>query len=211
MSRWTTTSQPTRDDLMLIGELMALGYDPTLREVGPCNYVLTVPAGQGLWAIGLDGWAAFYAHVDDFDADGAPAVYDADIDLDADEVFPTPERVAYFLSTVAEGTEYPAPVRTIAVAKAPLYLSRETYTGRWWMDRFKPGYGARTFTAAEVAAHAASGAIWKDSGSVHGRVTYFRERYLADADGNLHLYDSNGRKVGVHRADKPLSIATRLP
>ena len=42
-----------------------------------------------------------------------------------------------------------------------------------------------------------------------GKRLFTRARFLADTKGNLHGYDSNGRKVIIHPADREVRFLTR--
>jgi hypothetical protein len=94
---------------------------------------------------------------------------------------------------------------------APQYTTRDTYAGRWYTTA-KAGQGAATWTAAELAAHAAEGVVWESIGTPLGatREHFCRGRYVADAAGNLHMFSASGSKVLVHPADRALRILVNL-
>jgi len=93
--------------------------------------------------------------------------------------------------------------------EAPAYIARDTYTGRYSIHRPNAKVRAARYTAAELAAMAPTGVIWESYGATFpGRESFGRSRYVADADGNLHMYDSNGRKVIVHPAGRAIRVLT---
>lgn len=89
---------------------------------------------------------------------------------------------------------------------APDYTDADTYTGRWNRRGVPAGMWASMFAAAELAALAPEGIVWTSFSHIRGREYFRRERYIADDAGNLHVYDSNGRKVIVHPAARPLRV-----
>lgn len=91
---------------------------------------------------------------------------------------------------------------------APSYIDRDTYTGRYSIFSPKTLRPA-PWKAAELAALAPTGIIWESFGHVSGREGFGRSRYVADADGNLHCYDSDGRKVIIHPAGRILRILVK--
>ena len=88
---------------------------------------------------------------------------------------------------------------------APRYIARDTYTGRW-----ARGLSANVFAVAiparDLAAEAAEGVIWESFGHVNGRERFGRSRYVADSEGNLHVYNSDGGKTLVHPAGRVLRV-----
>lgn len=91
--------------------------------------------------------------------------------------------------------------------EAPTYIARDTYTGRHSVLRVKAT--AASFTAAELAARSPSGIIWESFGHPFpGREGFARGRYVADAAGNLHVYDSDGAKEIIHPADRSIRVLT---
>jgi hypothetical protein len=95
---------------------------------------------------------------------------------------------------------------TTNATDAPLYIDRDTYTGRHTVINPK-NLRPEAWTAAELAAHAPTGVIWESFGNVSARREGFcRTRYVADADGNLHCYASDGHKVIIHPARRTLRI-----
>lgn len=90
---------------------------------------------------------------------------------------------------------------------APRYLHRDTYTGRHRMTVRAP-YRVTAWKASELAEMAAEGVIWERfTKSEGGKVA--RSRYVADADGNLHMYDHFGGKTIIHPADRVLHILVK--
>jgi hypothetical protein len=96
-----------------------------------------------------------------------------------------------------------------AVTEAPAYIARDEYAGRHAIHRPVAKVRAASFTAAELAAHAPTGVIWESFGATFpGRESFGRNRYVADAAGNLHMYDSDGAKVIIHPADRSIRVLT---
>jgi hypothetical protein len=92
---------------------------------------------------------------------------------------------------------------------APTYIPRDTYTGRHSIHRPVAKVKADSFTAAELAALAPAGVVWESFGATFpGRESFGRSRYVADTEGNLHIYDSNGRKVLIHPAGRSIRVLT---
>ncbi len=95
-------------------------------------------------------------------------------------------------------------------AEAPNYIARDAYEGRHSIHRPNGKVKAGTFLAIEIAEMASEGVIWESFGATFpGRESFGRSRYIADADGNLHVYDSNGRKIIVHPARRRLRLLTK--
>lgn len=91
---------------------------------------------------------------------------------------------------------------------APLYIERDTHTGRATV-KFNPAkYRVAVYTAAELAELAPVSAIFDSFGSIGGVEHFGRTRYVADAAGNLHCYDSDGAKKIIHPAERKLRILT---
>lgn len=97
---------------------------------------------------------------------------------------------------------------------APEYIARDTHAGRHW---FAGRTGARrtdVFTAAELAAMCpATGpdgefVLFEVVELANNRRMYKRTRFIADADGALHGYTSDGARVIIHPADRKLRILT---
>lgn len=94
------------------------------------------------------------------------------------------------------------------MTEAPNYIAKDTYTGRhtvWNPKTLRP----EAWKAVELAQFAPEGIFWYSFGHVNGREGFGRTRYVADSDGNLHCYDSNGRKVIVHPAGRSLRILVK--
>ena len=93
--------------------------------------------------------------------------------------------------------------------EAPTFIARDTHEGRHSIHRKNSAVKAATFTAAEIAALAPTGILWASFGATFpGRESFGRSRYIATPNGDLHLYDSNGRKVIVHPADRKIRVLT---
>jgi len=98
---------------------------------------------------------------------------------------------------------------------APDYIDRDTYDGTWQTtkaaDNARYGIG-RAFAYDLAATHGTEAPfiVWEFSGHTrNGQRLFTRARFLADTKGNLHGYDSNGRKVIVHPADREVRFLTR--
>lgn len=99
---------------------------------------------------------------------------------------------------------------TTKAAAAPQYIAPDTYTGRWMRDGIPADRGASTFQARELAQFATEGIIWESAGHTNsGRELFCRTRYVADTSGALHCYDSSGRKVIVHPADRAIRVLVK--
>jgi hypothetical protein len=93
--------------------------------------------------------------------------------------------------------------------EAPAYIARDTYAGRHTIHRPNAKVRAATYTAAELAALAPTGVIWESFGATFpGRESFGRSRYVADAAGNLHIYNSDGGKTIVHPAGRSIRVLT---
>jgi hypothetical protein len=90
---------------------------------------------------------------------------------------------------------------------APLFIARDTYTGRWSVLR--KNAKAASFTAAELAAMAPTGIIWESMGHPFpGREGFSRSRYVAAPNGDLHIYASDGHRVIIHPASRMIRVLT---
>ncbi len=93
----------------------------------------------------------------------------------------------------------------------PGYIAADTYTGTY--SRGQGKFRADTFTAAELAemlgGEGEPFVVWVSFGHVNGQERFGRDRFIADAEGNLHLYSSDGHRVLVHGAERPLRILTK--
>lgn len=99
---------------------------------------------------------------------------------------------------------------TTTQTEAPAYIARDTYAGRHSIHRPNAKVKAGSFTAAEIAAMAPEGVIWESCGATFpGRESFGRSRYIADGAGNLHIYDSNGRKILIHPAERKIRLLTK--
>ena len=93
--------------------------------------------------------------------------------------------------------------------EAPDFIARDTYAGRHTVLRHPGTVRSAVFTAAELAAMAPSGILWEAFGRVQGCEGFGRTRYVADAEGNLHCYDSDGAKKIVHPAGRRIRVLTK--
>lgn len=96
-----------------------------------------------------------------------------------------------------------------ATAEAPAYIARDTYAGRHAIHRPVAKVRAASFTAAELAAIAPTGVLWESFGATFpGRESFGRVRYVADAEGNLHIYDADGARKCIHPAARKVRVLT---
>lgn len=88
------------------------------------------------------------------------------------------------------------------------YIAKDTYTGKWAITLNNKKHRVSVFTARQIAAFAGEGegAVFESFGYVGGRESFGRTRYVADAEGNLHCYDSDGVRKIIHPADRKLRI-----
>lgn len=94
-------------------------------------------------------------------------------------------------------------------AEAPTYIARDTYVGRHSVDRRIGAVQAASFTASELAAMAPTGIFWESFGHPFpGYESFTRRRYMADAAGNLHMYDGDGARKQIHPADRSIRVLT---
>jgi len=94
--------------------------------------------------------------------------------------------------------------------EAPKFIARDTYAGKYSIHRPVAKVKAGVFLASEIAEMAPEGIVWVSFGATFpGRESFGRERYVADEEGNLHVYDSNGAKVIVHPAGRKLRLLTK--
>ena len=92
---------------------------------------------------------------------------------------------------------------------APEFLARDGYAGRHSIHRPVVKVKAASFTAAEIAALSPAGIIWTSFGAAFpGRESFGRNRYVAAPNGDLHIFDSEGRKVIIHPASRALRVLT---
>ena len=97
-----------------------------------------------------------------------------------------------------------------ATATYAPYITRDTYVGDSFVNASRK---SGVFTAAELAAMAdrETGIVvlWEFSGHVHGRPLFGRGRYVAQADGSLVGYDSDGAMKIIHPADRKIRVMTK--
>jgi hypothetical protein len=90
------------------------------------------------------------------------------------------------------------------IMTAPLYIAKDSYTGKHSVTRRNPK--TSVYSAGELAAMAPESAVFTYSGTVGGRSLFVRNRYVADAGGNLYCYDSEGAWKGTHPAARRLRV-----
>ncbi len=88
------------------------------------------------------------------------------------------------------------------------YIAPDTYTGRWTTTR-PAGYLRGNRTAGWLANHIGEGntaVVWNYSGHTRdGRQLFNRTRFVTRGS-RLHGYDSNGRLVIIHSADRTVGF-----
>lgn len=103
---------------------------------------------------------------------------------------------------------------TAAPAAAPDYIAPDTYAGTWTASAHTLRADTRPtpIAAGTLAAEAATGVLWVSFGTPRGmrHEKFSRTRFVADAEGRLHCYDSSGRKVVIHPADRVLRVLRRF-
>lgn len=101
---------------------------------------------------------------------------------------------------------------------APANLPRETtYTGRWMVTKnpTNRSYGIGRAFAADLAGMrevepGVEFTVWEFSGhTATGQRLFVRTRMVADAEGNVTCYDSEGRKIIRHPADREIRYLSR--
>ena len=100
---------------------------------------------------------------------------------------------------------------THTTTTAPDYIERDTYAGRWTVQ--KRNAVADTYLVEELAEFADSNdrlVLWTSAGRMAGtgRELFGRMRFVVDAAGNLHGFDSRGEKKIVHPVGRELRILT---
>jgi hypothetical protein len=93
-------------------------------------------------------------------------------------------------------------------ADMPEYIAKDSYSGKQ-STTVRKGMRVTIWEARELAALAPGGVIFESFGHVNGREMFGRTRYVADAAGNLHCYDSDGARKIIHPAARKLRIITR--
>lgn len=101
----------------------------------------------------------------------------------------------------------------IATATPARYIAKSEHQGSW-VKSATSGYRIDEFTAGELAqmAPAETGEInlWEASGSRQGGIQFFyRTRFVAQADGSIADYASDGHLVIIHPADRKIRIRTK--
>lgn len=106
-------------------------------------------------------------------------------------------------------TAAPATDETYTPGDAPDYIAKDTYDGQWSRLGIPANHRVATFPARELAEIAPEGKIWEFVGHVNGRPLFSRKRYVADEQGNLHLYTSSGGKILIHPAARTIQALAR--
>jgi hypothetical protein len=90
------------------------------------------------------------------------------------------------------------------------YIERDEYTGKWQVTPKAPKVGAATAGQLAEVAGTAPIVLWEHSGTARsGRALFTRHRYVANAEGGLNGYDSDGRLIIRHPADRVLRYLTK--
>lgn len=89
------------------------------------------------------------------------------------------------------------------------YIAKDIYTGKQTIRFNRTKHKVGMFTAREIAGFAAEGVVFDSFGHVGGSECFGRTRYVADAEGNLHCYDSDGVRKIIHPADRKLRILVK--
>ena len=97
--------------------------------------------------------------------------------------------------------------RSLSRNNAPEFIGKDDYQGRHTVAAGKR-FRTTTWEARELAALSREGVIFVSFGHVGGVERFGRTRYVADAAGSLHCYDSDGAKKIVHPAGRTLRILT---
>lgn len=95
-----------------------------------------------------------------------------------------------------------------ALRTAPDYTSKDEFTGSHTVRFNRRKHRVALYSAAELAAMADHGVFFESFGTVRGAEMFGRTRYIADGEGNLHCYDSDGAKKIVHPANRVLRVLT---
>ncbi|AKF14559.1 hypothetical protein SEA_CAMBIARE_57 [Mycobacterium phage Cambiare] len=95
--------------------------------------------------------------------------------------------------------------QTATTATAPEFIGVTTYHGRavkYFNDPARLGWAPAGTLAAQFGA-GVEFPMWEYFGQNDaGQLMFSRTRFVADEAGNLHGYDSTGRKVIIHPADR---------
>lgn len=95
---------------------------------------------------------------------------------------------------------------------APYIAAEPKVEGRRYQRTGIPaGMRISRFTASELATMlGAEGTFWEFHGHTRsGRPLFGRTRYVADAEGNLAVYCSEGRLVLIHPAGRKIGVLAR--
>lgn len=85
-------------------------------------------------------------------------------------------------------------------------IAKDAYTGKHTIRFSSAKHKVITCTARALAQFSSEGAVFESFGHVGGGECFGRTRYVADSEGNLHCYDSNGERKIIHPADRKLRI-----
>lgn len=88
------------------------------------------------------------------------------------------------------------------------FIAPDTYAGRHTVAFNPRAYRVANYAAGELAMMSPEGVIYGSFGSVRGVEHFGRNRYVADGQGNLHLYNSDGALTIIHPATRVLRILT---
>jgi hypothetical protein len=94
---------------------------------------------------------------------------------------------------------------TAPASTAPAYILADGYHGRaikYFNDPARLGWAPAATLAGQFGAGNIT-PVWEYFGKNDaGQLMFCRTRFVADEAGNLHGYDSAGRKVIIHPADR---------
>ncbi|MGW2515035.1 hypothetical protein ACWC0A_37835 [Streptomyces scopuliridis] len=95
------------------------------------------------------------------------------------------------------------------MGSAPNCIAQDTYVGKHSVVGIRAGLRVTAWNAGELAGLSREGVIFDSFGHLRsGRELFGRTRYVADAEGNLHCYSSDGAKTIIHPAGRRLRILT---
>lgn len=91
---------------------------------------------------------------------------------------------------------------------APEYIGKDTQTGRHTVAFNPAKYRVAEYTAREIGRLAGTGVIFESFGHVNGREHFSRSRYIANEDGSITMYNSDGGRSIIHPADRVIRVLT---
>lgn len=92
---------------------------------------------------------------------------------------------------------------------APVCIGRDEYAGPHTVRFNARKFRVAVYTAAELATLMGRETVLFESfGHVGGVEHFTRTRFVSDAAGNLHGYDSEGARKIIHPADRKLRVLT---